>query len=236
MTDLPQLQTLLIDAARRRRRTRRVRRGAVRALVALAVVALAVWAIPQVGREGPDRELPASPPTPSPTVAGTATPRAADFYSVLKRPATHDDAVRGLFEARRLAQLGHATAWLVPRRGAVCLVLQFQDSNVSVCRHNVADVRYPLVAALPGRPDRGEPQRVIAAVFPDTAKNISVFPSVRSARSGNALIIGEGDIAQYLRWQTSSDSPPRTLSFPPGGRFVLHAREESPASIPPEAG
>jgi hypothetical protein len=91
------------------------------------------------------------------------------------------------------------------------------------------------VVALPGRPDRGDPQRVIAAVFPDTAKNISVIPPVRSARAGNALLIAEGDTARQLRWQISSHSPPRTMTFPPGGGFVLHAREESPASIPAES-
>jgi hypothetical protein len=236
MTDLPQLETLLIDAARRRRRTRRVRRGAVRALVAIAIVALAFVIVPRVGREAPDDEIPAKSPTPAPTVAGKPTPRAADFYSVLKRPAGPDDAVRGLAEARKLVQLGHATAYLVPRRGAVCLVVQWHDQNVSGCRHKLADVRYPLVVALPGRPDRGDPQRLIAAVFPDTARNISVIPAVRSARSGNALLIAEGDTAQLLRWQIRSQAPPRTLTFPPGGGFMLHAREESPASIPAESG
>ena len=155
MTDLPQLEALLIDAARRRQATRRVRRGALRALAASAIVALAFVIVPRIGHDAPDREIPANSPTPAPTVAGKPTPRAADFYSVLKRPAGPDDATHGLTEARRLVHLGHATAYLVPRRDAVCLVLQFQDTNVSGCRHKLADVRYPLVVALPGRPDRG---------------------------------------------------------------------------------
>jgi hypothetical protein len=236
MTDLPQLEYLLIDAARRRRRMRRARRGAIRTLAAVAIVALTFAIVPRIGREEPDREIPANSRTPAPTVPGKPTPRAADFYSVLTRPAGPDDSVRGLAEARKLVQLGHATAWLVPRRGAVCLVLQFQDRNVSGCRHKLADVRYPLVVALPGRPDRGDPQRVIAAVFPDTAKNISVIPAVRSVRSGNALLIAEGDTAQLLRWRVSSRAPLRTLTFPPGGGFMLHARETSPASIPADTG
>lgn len=64
MTDLPQLQTLLVDAAVKRRRRRRVRRAAVPVLVA----AMAVLTVPWVLRDAfvPDREVPITPaPAPS---------------------------------------------------------------------------------------------------------------------------------------------------------------------------
>ena len=200
------------------------------------MVGLAFVVVPWVGREAPDRETPAHSPTPAPTVAGKPT-RAADIYSVLKRPAQPNDAVDGLADARQLVTQGYAAAWLVQRQGAVCLVLKFHDEYVSGCRRNVADVRFPLVVAMPGQPDRNEPERVVAAVFPDTARNISMIPPVSSARSGNALIISQGETAKQLRWQISSRNPPRTETLPPGGDgFVLHAREQAPTSIPAETG
>ena len=149
--------------------------------------------------------------------------KAADFYSVLKRPEQPGDAFGSNHGARRLVEFGAATAWLVPRDGAVCLVLEVKDQRVSGCRHKVADVRYPLVVALPA-----EPERIIAAAFPDAAKDISVRPVVNSGRSLNVLIIREGEQAKQLRWKISSPDPQRTETLPPGkAGFILHAREEA---------
>ncbi|MDA0158643.1 hypothetical protein OM076_00080 [Solirubrobacter ginsenosidimutans] len=154
--------------------------------------------------------------------------KASDFYSVLKRPEQPGDALDGLPGARRLLNLEDATAWLVPRKSAVCLVLDVDGRRASGCRHKVGDVRFPLVVAL-----AGTPERIVAAAFPDAAEHIQVLPAVRSARSSNALIIAQGQTAQRLRWKISSPDPPRTETLPPGDAgFVLHARAESPSSIP----
>src|SRR4051794_15858689 len=99
MSHLPQLETLLIDPPPRRRRPRRGRRGAGPALVVLGIVGPPVALAPRVGREAPDREIPAKTPTPAPTV--TTSARAADFYSVLKRPAQPNDQLDGMFDARQ---------------------------------------------------------------------------------------------------------------------------------------
>jgi hypothetical protein len=78
-----------------------------------------------------------------------------------------------------------------------------------------------------------KPERIVAAAFPDAAEHIQVLPAVSSARSLNTLIIAQGETAQRLRWKISSPDPPRTEALPPGNAgFVLHARAESPTSIP----
>jgi hypothetical protein len=158
--------------------------------------------------------------------------RAADFYSVLKRPERPGDALDGLPGARRLLQDGEAVAWLVPRDGAVCLVLEVKDARASGCRHKVADVRFPLVVALPS-----EPERIVAAAFPDAAERISVLPAITPRRAQNALLITRGETARALRWKISSPDPPRTETLPAGeDGFVLHARDERPESLPEAQG
>src|SRR5262249_20697223 len=57
--------------------------------------------------------------------------RAQDFYPVLARKATTKDALPGLPGARLILQKGPASAWLVPRRGAVCLVLHAGTAQAS---------------------------------------------------------------------------------------------------------
>ena len=74
---------------------------------------------------------------------------------------------------RRLLKFGDAIAWLVPREGAVCLVLDVDGKRASGCRRKVADVRYPLVVAL-----AAQPERIVAAAFPDAAEQIQVLPQV----------------------------------------------------------
>lgn len=59
MTDLPQLQTLLVDAAVKRRRRRRVRRAAAPVLALAVLLALIPWVLHDV--RVPDREEPVTP-------------------------------------------------------------------------------------------------------------------------------------------------------------------------------
>ena len=93
----------------------------------------------------------------------------------------------------------------------MCLVLDVDGKRASGCRRKVADVRYPLVVAL-----AAQPERIVAAAFPDAAEQIQVLPQVSSARSLNALIIAQGQTARRLRWKISSPDPARTETLPPG--------------------
>ena len=95
MTDLPELQHLLIDAADRRTRRRRRRSAGARFAV---LAAAAVVAVVLLGRaDDPDVEIPATPPatsrtpTPEPTVAAGAVESA---YGVFRRPAIAADKLR----------------------------------------------------------------------------------------------------------------------------------------------
>jgi hypothetical protein len=96
MTDLPELQHLLIEAAGRRSvRRRRVRGMRAVALVAAAVVA--VIAVPHVATDD-DVEIPAVTPTPTATVAAATT--IPGQYGVFLRPTRPEDVVKLLGDAR----------------------------------------------------------------------------------------------------------------------------------------
>jgi len=112
MTDLPALESLLVDAASRRRRRRRAKRGVLLVAVAALVAAL----LPMVTRDVPndEREVPAATPTPIPN------------YGVFDRPATAADemSVRSpKTETRLIATQGKLRAYLERlRNGQYCLL------------------------------------------------------------------------------------------------------------------
>jgi hypothetical protein len=356
MTDLPQLHDLLVDAARRRRRRARARRGIVRVSLLAAAAAFVVFAIPRIGQEPPDREVPAATPTPAPTTiqqaygvfrrparrsdevqgfigssrliattpsaevflvrqggklcllsrsrrhkgygvgcgpartyldghrptgsfsdqkgpstiayafpdgvesvtltlengdrgtypvkdngfardiparavtlewrAPDGTPqrsdlpaapdfRASDFYSVLARREQPADRFEGLPGARLLVEGDGAKAWLVPRKGAVCLVLDADGLKTSGCRRNVADVRTPLIVALPSR------RHVIAVAYPDYLRSVTVVPAgVPTVAGDNGLLILDGQLARGLRYRGKR------------GPLKPAARAEWPTAIP----
>lgn len=139
MTELPQLQAALSEAARRRPRRRRLRRAAVVAAAAICVVS--VVALADVVAPGSrNDEIPAvAPPSPSTlrpldkcdSLATTDEPPPAELlnrFEVLRRPAGADDrptaeALRGLagmtgvhIEAARLITKNRpgSRIWMVP--------------------------------------------------------------------------------------------------------------------------
>ncbi|MDA0183448.1 hypothetical protein OJ997_24275 [Solirubrobacter phytolaccae] len=117
MTDLPQLQTLLVDAAVKRRRHRRVRRAGVPVLVLAALV----LALPWVLRDArlPDLETPAVTPGPALSVE--------DTFGGFRAPTERDPAALQLPDARvrTLGQPGTAyrDAYLRLRGPELCLVV-----------------------------------------------------------------------------------------------------------------
>lgn len=110
MTDLPQLQTLLVDAAVKRRRRRRVRRVGVPAVVLAALLVAVPWVIGET-RE-PDPEVPAVTPAPA--------PRVEDAFGVFREPAKHP--LPNLQPGDDMRALGQS-AYLLVREGQLCLVV-----------------------------------------------------------------------------------------------------------------
>ena len=168
------------------------------------------------------------------SISFTAAPAfaAKDFYSALQRSPASGDKLAGLPGSRLVLRSDAAKAWLVPRLGAVCLVVQVQGdpSRGSGCRHKVADVRRPLIVALPG-PGGG---RVVVAAFPNGAKDFTLSPATGVAGKTETRACWRSPTAARLG--RSATSAPRETAFsdklPAGtGGFVLNARAEPPETL-----
>jgi hypothetical protein len=139
----------------------------------------------------------------------------------------------GLRGSRRVLADGSASAWLVPRRSAVCLVLAIGDRRASGCRNPAVDTRRPIVVALTS--SGGE--RVVAAAFADTATHFEVGPDAgisRLTKGAGALLWTDRGEARQLRYENGLTGP--SLSKVRSGveGFVLFARAEPPEAIPEE--
>jgi hypothetical protein len=118
MTDLPQLQTLLVDAAVKRRRFRRVRRTGAGLLVAAAVAAVAVFG---TDTAPDDRAVPVTPPSPAPAMS------VEDAFGAFGAPDGIDvQALRPGDRVRRLGQpeTAYADSYLVLRGDRLCLAVR----------------------------------------------------------------------------------------------------------------
>jgi len=118
MTDLPQLQTLLVDAAVKRRRFRRVRRTGAGLLVAAAVAAVTVFG---TDTAPDDRAVPAVPPTPTPVSS------VDDAFGPFGSPS--GVAVPQLMPGDRVRRVGlpetaYADSYLVLRGDRLCLAVR----------------------------------------------------------------------------------------------------------------
>jgi hypothetical protein len=91
MTEIPELQRALVEAAaRRRRRRRRLRLGSLLP-VGLAFAAIAAALLIAVRAEGPAGQRPAATATPTP--ASTPIAAAARSFAVFRRAQTARDAL-----------------------------------------------------------------------------------------------------------------------------------------------
>ena len=126
MTDIPELQHLLIDASTRRSRRRRRRAAGTRfaAVSAAALIALVLY--PR--GESADVEVPAATPRVSATPAPTPS-NVEEAYAVFRRPATADDETKldvppGFEDAdtRRIAQTPSGNVYLTHKGWGMCLV------------------------------------------------------------------------------------------------------------------
>ena len=203
MTDLPQLQTNLVDAATRRRRRRRVRRVTTR----VAVAATLLVAFPLLAREiaAPDPEVTA--PTPTPTGHG--------------RPAEDGrGGVRRVPPARDRAR--HAALARGGRRGALHRWPEGPPGVPGQARRG----------AVPGRPQRarsrwcatrrarsspamrcwcGPAANLLTVALPDAVKTVRITtpgskPFTLEAADALAVTLGAG--SGRLEW-TAPDGTPR---------------------------
>jgi hypothetical protein len=128
MTDIPELQHLLIDASTRRSRRRRRRSAGTRFAVLSAAVLAAVLMYPR--GESAEIEVPAASPRVSATPTPAPTPsNVEEAYAVFRRPATAADetkfAVQPGFEdaeTRRIAQAPSGNVYLAHKGWWMCLV------------------------------------------------------------------------------------------------------------------
>lgn len=136
MTDLPQLQTLLVDAAVKRRRRRRVRRAVVPLAALACVLAVLPWAVGDL--HAPD------PETPAPTVA--PAPSVQEAFGAFRAP-TESDPLPLQQPGARVRSLGrpgtaYRDAYLLVRGSQLCLVVspnffQCDEASELVTGHKI---------------------------------------------------------------------------------------------------
>ena len=96
------------------------------------------------------------------------------------------------------------TAWLIPRRGAVCLVIVRAGKGPrSACRHQLDDTRHPIVLAMEHR---------IVVAFPDGQRPLSVEPTDRHGFTFDAMLIRNGEEAINIRYRDATGA--RELPLP----------------------
>src|SRR5262249_44777844 len=144
---------------------------------------------------------------------------------MLKRPAKPGDALENLPGARLLAEGDGAKAWLVPRKGAVCLVLDADGIQRSGCREKVFDVRTPLIVAIPSGT-----REVIAVAYTDSRRPLPAPPAgVQSVAADNGLLILDGRQARALKYHGTTQKLPGA-----NAGYIGNAKAEWPTAIPAE--
>jgi hypothetical protein len=153
--------------------------------------------------------------------------KAEDLFVALSAPAGAAGELPGLPGSRQVVAAGGASAWLVPRRDAVCLAVQIGRRLASGCRRRLQYTNKPIVVGLAG--DAGS--RVVAAAFADLTTRIDLSPPAGTDRQGVLLWSDQGE-ARTLR---SSDPALGTVwtRIPAGtDAFVLNARAQDPKTLP----
>jgi hypothetical protein len=187
MTDIPELQHLLIEASARRSRRRRLRAAGTRfaALAAAVVVAVVVYLRSEVA----DVEIPAASPRAS--AIPHVPPRTVEqAYAVFRRPVTAADEAKlavqpGLEdpETRRIAQTPSNDVYLAHKGWGMCLMIESRRGRPggSSCGR-AADYLDAIIPIGVASPDQGP--STIAFAFPDGVRKVT-------------LTLENGDISTY---------------------------------------
>ncbi|MDA0167801.1 hypothetical protein OJ998_01780 [Solirubrobacter taibaiensis] len=201
MTDLPQLQTNLVDAATRQRRRRRVRRVTVR----VAVAATLLVAFPLLAREiaAPDPEVIA--PTPTPTATAGPPKTVEEAFAVFRRPATARDTPPWLAagdEARFIGGPKAHPVYLVKRGDELCLA--------------VRNTQQPMVCNLARAFVSGEALLVrargnlLTVALPDAVRTVRITtPGFKpfTLEAADALAVTLGSRSTRLEWVAPDGTP-----------------------------
>jgi hypothetical protein len=219
MTDLPQLQTLLVDAAVRRRRRRRVRRVAVPALVAAVCLTAVPWVVGDL-REA-DPEVPAVTPGPP--------PRVEDAFGVFRRPLTKEDESRVARPGDMVRYLG-GNAFLETRGDQLCLAV----GNRLECGRAADYVSGTRALAIVD-------DDVVYAVFPDRVKTVIRTWYARSTVelpvTGNIVTFTAPVGSGALAWQAPDGSHRRVkLRDLTNPRLWYHRLGQPESALDREAG
>ncbi|WP_028066116.1 hypothetical protein [Solirubrobacter soli] len=212
MSDLPQLETLLVDAAVRRRRRRRVVGGARVAVLAAAAV-VAFVAIP---RSPSDVEVPA------------VTPGSVEAnYHVFRRPATPAD---GGAESRAIGSAGGA--FLRRMQGEVCLVLKGRGTGRAPCG--------PVTSALDGFLKQ-DFDGGVAFAFSDGVRKVSLILADGDEKTlpvvDNGVVVDLPSPVVRANW-TAADGSAKGTSYagaaaPPADMFaILRAPSDGRDELP----
>jgi hypothetical protein len=161
----------------------------------------------------------------------TKTLAAQDLYVALNAAPGPAGELQGLPGSRRVLEAGSASAWLVPRQNAVCLVLKVAERTTSGCRSPVTETRHPIVVSLPG----GAGERVVAAAFADVITRSEVTPEagiVRLSKGSGVLLWSDRGEARTLRYRGAARGSASTAVPAVVEGFVLSARPRAPETIP----
>jgi hypothetical protein len=159
-------------------------------------------------------------------VAGRPPP-ADELYVALTAPAGAAGELPGLPGSRRVLVAGGASAWLVPRRDAICLVVQLGRRSASGCRQPLNFTNRPLVVGLAG----GAGTRVVAAAFADLTTRFSLAPAAGDEHQG-VLLWSDRGVARTLKSSDPALGTVRTRIPAGTGAFVLNARAQDPRMLP----
>jgi hypothetical protein len=144
----------------------------------------------------------------------------ATYWSRFWDVETPADRRDGLPGTRLLVKDGDVTAYLVPRRDAMCLLVYVANAGRSACRQNLADTRFPIVVSIDG---------TTVAAFPDTLEPMA--PEASGVTRQRDAVVARPGTLETLRYRDRAGE--RADRLPDQQGFVLHARPMSPFRLMP---
>jgi hypothetical protein len=163
---------------------------------------------------------------------GFESERFDDLYRALRAPGAPDGDLPGFPGSRKVLGADSASVWLVPRKGAICLVVQIKNRQASGCMVRRLDaITGPLVVSLPG----GVGGRVVVAATSDRLPNLDLRSRAgvdQSSYTGGVLLWSDGGGRRVLDFG-SHFGPRLSLNVPAGtGGFVVGGVAKDPNSFP----